>query len=900
MLRKLFTGLAANRPALLGVVLGCLGTSVVAAAPGVQSASLNTARVVSPVSDTWRIRLPGHVHPALRGASDLGALDPTRTLNHLVMVLSADASREAALEQFLQNVQNPQHPDYQKWLTPQQFGARFGVAAADVATVGGWLKSKGLQVDPVPPGARSLSFSGSVAQIDAALGTRMHGYRWKGEAHYATAVDPSIPAALAPVVRGFAALHDFGPRPQSHAALPVTGSLAGLSGGPAPQITSGSTHYLAPADFMSIYDGGAGHNQGLTGTGRNIAILGQASIHTADIASFFSIFSLTAALPAVINYLGAPPSGGGDEFESDLDLEWSAAVAPGASVTLIASPPAQGGVFAAAQYAVNNNLWDIISLSYGGCEAANGASGTVAWHNLWQQAAAQGTSVFVSSGDSGAAGCDVDTSASAVGGLGVNALCTSPYSTCVGGTEFAADVNNPATYWSGTNGAALGSALGIYIPEAVWNESGAVSGGTALYATGGGQSMVFPKPPWQFMAGPSAPGPTTTPTAFDGVRDVPDISLSSANHDARFTCYQLLCPTTAAQVSTLYGAFGTSAAAPSMAGIIALVGQGQGKRLGNVNPVLYSLSKLQTTAGYNVFNRIASGNNGVPGLPTVSGQTGFAAGPEPYNLATGLGSIDIGSLLSNWSNAPGEAPGLAPSNIVVPASQSVGAVTLNQATASAWTATTTYPWLSISPVSGNGSAALSFTAAANVATIPRTGTITIAGQTLTVVQAAGSASPGAPIVSVTPNALAFGSAALGTSTAAQRVLVSNSGNATLTLTYAGVSGPQAGDFVATGNCLAGSNQIPPGGSCFLDVDFAPTADGARAASLSFAPQGLAAFAVALSGSGTGIAPPPAASGDVPMPPWAIALLGIALLLGSQSVTVGRWLPNRADKSRDPR
>jgi subtilase family serine protease len=727
-------------------------------------------------------------------------------------------------------------------------------------------------VDPFPAGGRNITFSGTVRQIDSALGTRIHRYRWHGETHFATAVEPTIPLALTPVVHGFAALHDFGPRPQSHAARPVAGTLRGSSAAAVPQIGFGGTNFLAPGDFATIYDGVSARTQGLTGTGHSIVILGQASIHTADISSFFGIFSLSAAMPTVINYLGTPPSGGNDEFESDLDLEWSAAIAPGASITFVTSPPTQGGVYQAAVYAVNNNVGDVISLSYGGCEAANGVSGTVAWHDLWRQAAAQGTSVFVSSGDSGAAGCDADTNPTATGGLGVNALCTSPYSTCVGGTEFSADVGNPSAYWSGTNGSALTSALG-YIGEAVWNESAAV-GGSALYATGGGQSVVFPKPPWQYLAGPSAAGPTLTPTALDGVRDVPDVSLSSANHDARFTCYQLLCPSTAQQVTTLYGAFGTSAAAPSMAGIAALVAQQQGKRLGNINPVLYGLSRLQAAGGIGVFHRISSGNNGVPGLPSVNGQTGFTAGTEPYNLATGLGSVDIGALLKAWTSAPALATGLSPANVVISAAQTAGAVTLTQSSSTSWKATTATNWLGITPASGSGSAALSFTALANPSTSPRTGTITIAGLILTVVQAAASSSNGAAVVSLSPKAIAFGSAALGTTAAAQRVVVSNSGNATLTLSYAGIGGAQPGDFSASGNCLAGSNLIPPGGSCFLDVAFSPSADGARSASLSFMPQGLTAFTVALSGTGTGSAP--LNTGDVPLPPWSLGLLGICL------------------------
>ncbi len=306
----------------------------------------------------------------------------------------------------------------------------------------------------------------------------------------------------------------------------------------------------------------------------------------------------------------------GDLYESMLDVEWSGAVANAATIDFVtsASTATSDGVFLSAQYAVNHNLAPVMSVSYGLCEASLGASGNAFLNALWQQAAAEGISVLVSAGDSGAAGCDAPTAIKATQGRGVNGMCSTPYSTCVGGTEFDEGATG-SQYWSNTNGSGGLSALG-YIPEVAWNEGG--PGG--LWSTGGGVSTVYAKPSWQ--TGPGVPA--------DGKRDVPDVALTAAGHDAYLV-----------QVSgALYGFSGTSAASPSFAGLLALVAQKAGARLGNVNPQLYKLA-IGSRA---VFHDITNGNNSVPGV------AGFNAGVG-YDQATGLGSVDAEKLATAWPSA---------------------------------------------------------------------------------------------------------------------------------------------------------------------------------------------------------------------------------------------------------
>jgi pseudomonalisin len=307
----------------------------------------------------------------------------------------------------------------------------------------------------------------------------------------------------------------------------------------------------------------------------------------------------------------------GDQDESTLDVEWAGATAPGAAIKFVvaSSTATTDGIALAAQYIVNHATAPIVSTSYGSCETNMGAAQVSFYNSLWQQAAAEGISSFVSSGDSGAAGCDGGSSRSG-SQLGVNGLCSSPYATCVGGTQFK---EGNGVYWSPANGTGNASALG-YIPEGVWNES-ASNGGSGLWSSGGGASRYFKQPAWQ--AGLNGIGPA------NGMRAVPDVSLTAALHDGYIVM----------ENGSPWVVAGTSAASPAFAGIMALVVQREGGQgLGNANPGLYNA----LAANKNPFHATPSGSNAVPGV------SGFIAAGAPYNLATGLGSVDAAELVTAW------------------------------------------------------------------------------------------------------------------------------------------------------------------------------------------------------------------------------------------------------------
>ncbi len=580
-------------------------------------------RITGAIDEHHRVALPGNRHPLAQPEYEAGLLPPDRPMERMILALDSDPDQQKALEELIADQHNPNSARYHQWLTPERFGRQFGVSDHDLAQVVDWLKSHGLEVNEIPAGRRSIIFSGSLNQVEAAFRTQVRAYRVGGEMHYANSADPEIPRALAGVIHGVVALHDFYSQP----------SISGIRPVAAPQYSSGNTHYLSPADFATIYDLGPLYQSSVTGAGQSVAVVARCNIHVADVQTFRSYFGLPVNNPTVI-LNGADPGivSANEQNEAVLDIEWSGAVAKSAAIKFVVSASTTSdGANLSASYIVNNNVAPVVTLSFGLCEAAMGSAGNAWINNLWQQAAAQGITVLVSSGDSGAAGCDGASAATATHGAGVNALCSTPYSTCAGGTEFS-DTTNASLYWSATSDPTTkGSAL-QYIPETAWNDSSVMAGGTGLWSTGGGASTIYTKPSWQTGSGVPA----------DGHRDVPDVALTASTHDG-YLIYMN---------GGLYAMGGTSAGAPAFAGLMALVNQKSGGRQGNANPTLYGLASKQQSGGAAVFHDVATGSNTVPGL------TGFPAGPG-YDMATGLGSVDAAVLVNHWADASGPStPGL--------------------------------------------------------------------------------------------------------------------------------------------------------------------------------------------------------------------------------------------------
>ncbi|MGH9443835.1 MAG: S53 family peptidase [Thermoanaerobaculia bacterium] len=551
--------------------------------------------------------------------SDLGPADLSAPLDRMTLVLSRTAAASAALREFLSAVQDPASPDYHHWLTPREFGLRFGITDSEIDAVAGWLEDQGLSIDGIPEGRGWINFSGPVSRVETAFATRIHEFSGSSRTRPMRLDPVSAPPEISGLLEGLASLQGSPRRSMGHRSPRVgPGSSSSDSGG----------HALAPADFAAIYGVAPLHAAGVTGAGTTIAIAGRTEIASSDVSAFRKMFGLPPGDPVIVRNGPSPGNLGGDEeFEADLDVEWSGAVAPNASVSLVVSgsTAATDGIDLSAEYIVDHNLAPIVSVSFGNCESSMGSAGVALYKNLWAQAAAQGMTVFVSSMDSGASGCSfADDSVGS--GLAVSGLCASSDDVCVGGTQFQSG-SETADLWTP-------SGARSYIPEGSWNESGGTPGGSGLWATGGGTSAVFAQPAWQ----KNFPG-----VPADGRRHVPDVSLAASGA----TPYLMIQGATPSAPGLL-GAEGTSASSPAMAGIMALILQAIGSRQGNVNPVLYRLAATPAASGgAEVFHDIVEGDNSVPGV------SGFSAGPG-YDSATGLGSLDASALAENW-NATAEA-----------------------------------------------------------------------------------------------------------------------------------------------------------------------------------------------------------------------------------------------------
>jgi uncharacterized protein (TIGR03437 family) len=603
-------------------------------------------RITARIDSSQSVVLSGRVPRFANARNDAGPVESRFPVSGITLELKPSAAQQADLSQLLLAQQDSKSPNYRQWLTPDEYASRFGASASDMAKITAWLEAQGFLVGYAARGRNYVTFGGTAQQVADTFHTQIHTYTVNGATHYANATDPSIPAALAGMVSGIRGLNDFRLKPRWKK--------------PQPRLLLDGQIVVAPSDFATIFDVNALYSGGITGAGQKIAIVGQSEIETSDISAFRTRAGLGAANLTLVLAPGSqnPGLSPGDELESDLDVEWSGAVAKDATVVFVYSTD----VWTSVTYAVDQTLAPILSMSYGECEDSDLVD-MDGWRATVQQANLEGMTMFAAAGDFAAADCDeLDNADPAVaeGGLAVDDPGSFPEVTSMGGTEF-----NLAggAYWSRA-GAALS-----YIPEVVWNDTlevGQLDGG------GGGASVYFTQPPWQNGVAPN-----------DGMRHVPDLSFPASNVVDPFFLYS--SDDTDGSVGA-QAVGGTSCAAPSMAGVLALVNQylvssGAVPKagLGNINPTLYRLAQTQSSA----FHDIVNGSNIVPcasGSPgCVNGFEGWSAGPG-YDSASGLGSVDAYNLVHAWSTA------LATVAVVVP---SAGQYPVYQTSTNTWTFTLT-------------------------------------------------------------------------------------------------------------------------------------------------------------------------------------------------------------------
>jgi len=542
----------------------------------------------------------------------------------LVMRVTLALRNRSQLEKLLAAQQDPASPEFRHWLTSGEFAKRFGPAQSDVSAVSDWLASQGFQILSTGAQERYIEFTGPVWRAERSFRTRIAAFA-DGRA-YANLTDPLIPNQFGSTIESIQGLDNFersmalsNPRSASPSdvqvpemqlaewidpdlspsvALPFSGDVS------APDTIVSSSKAFAPADLRTFYDETPLLNDGIDGGGGDcIAVVGDSDYLDAAVSKFDTQFGLPASSITRVVVDGSKRGITADESEALLDLEWSHVVAPGAAQRYYL-----GTITGAIGRAVSDNACGTISVSYSLCGVSSSSYKSL--DSVFAQAAAQGQSVFVSSGDEGAAGVALDPGGAAcVAGTSrnVNEMAASPNVTGVGGTQFT-PIYNGAGVDSGN------------VPESTWDES--------IGAGGGGTSAMFTKPAFQRGSGVPA----------DGKRDVPDVAMiASPDKPGVFLGAD---SSGTASIDCCWG--GTSLGAPIWAGISKLLANESGRRVGNIDPLLYNLARSggasgsvrDVTSGINSFNIVA----------------GFSAA-RGYDRASGWGTVDIAKFVPAFAAA---------------------------------------------------------------------------------------------------------------------------------------------------------------------------------------------------------------------------------------------------------
>jgi subtilase family serine protease len=698
---------------------------------GAQTASGSSpqALITRPIDRAQLVTLAGNTRPEANAQNDRGAVPDGFAMPHMMLQLKRSPAQEQALAELVEQLHDPASPNFHQWLTPAQIGARFGLAASDLQTIAGWLSGQGFQVNQVYPSGMLIDFSGTAGQVGGAFHTAIHYLDVNGASHFANMSDPQIPAALAPGVAGIVSLHDFKPRPQLVARTQYT-----IGGGEYP---------LVPADLATIYNFNPLFSGGTTGVGQTVVVVEDSDLFAnSDWTTFRSAFGLSAYSGASLTTIHPAADGGSacpdpgvnsDDSEAILDAEYASAAAPSAAIVVAACTD----LLAAVQNLVNgSNPPAIISMSYGECEVFNGSAENAAFNAAYQQGVAEGVSIFVASGDENAASCDTSQNNAATHGIGVNGLASTPNNVAVGGADFSDTyANSNSTYWNSTNTATYGSAKS-YVPEIPWNDtcasqliakysgyalpygtsgfcnsragrsylvndggsggpSGCAAGAASIPGVVSGSCTGYGKPSWQSGV-VGIPG--------DGVRDLPDVSLFTA--DGVWGHYFVFCwsdisnggSSCAGAPSSWAGGGGTSFSTPIVAGLQALINQSTGQRQGNPNYTYYKLAAAEYGASGNsacnstlgnfvasscVFYDVTLGDidaactgtqncyrpSGTYGVLSTSNSAYAPAYPAGtgWDFATGIGTLNAYNLVTNWQAVSPVSPLVA---AVLPASRS--------------------------------------------------------------------------------------------------------------------------------------------------------------------------------------------------------------------------------------
>jgi subtilase family serine protease len=584
-----------------------------------------------------RLRL-GQVSALAKESTYLGSMSPDESL---YMTMSFQVQDNAGLLDTISNLYNPASPSFHQWLTPQEFGQRFGRSAAEIEQAAGWISAQGFEINQTWANNLAITFTGKVDAVERAFNVTIGQYRDEREnrVFFSNDQDATLPSELRDMTVELLGLDNayryhtgkvksFGTVDEQM----ITRKNAAAKGRWATRdaFLSNGAFYMAPADFQAAYDilptGPQGQNQ-------TAAIIIASDLSNGDIKKYRKLVGLPAANVQRFQVPGLTEAGFNDDPEVALDFAAISSMAPQAQIDLVL--PAELSfvdVQAAENYVVNTLMPPVVNESFGACESV-GFSTTE--QTIFQQASTEGIAFFAAAGDDGAE-CTQGNSLSNIAEVGCPA-CYGIGVTSVGGTG----ANGPSNFSGIVNGS--GTLIGL-ADEVVWNISPGISVGCSGQqlqggSTGGGFSQTVSIPPYQF----GATGFSGGVPASSG-RVVPDVAMAG-DPDSLDTLVVI-----GGKVG-LFG--GTSLSSPLWAGVMTLINQTKGSAQGSPNTELYRLGASQfKDGGPAVFIDITDGNNstGVDKPCAPNGVTGQNAAVG-YDAVTGWGSPDVAQILNFYGAA---------------------------------------------------------------------------------------------------------------------------------------------------------------------------------------------------------------------------------------------------------
>jgi subtilase family serine protease len=516
------------------------------------------------------------------GARELGAVAADATVRASVALAPRDP---AALATYAQAVSTPGSALYHRYLTVGQFAQRFAPSLAQVAAVRASLRAHGLIPGVLSANRLVIPVTGRAATVQSAFSTSLRRFALPtGQTGVANTDEPSVDSGVAGLVQGVVGLDTLAPTaPRPHVIAHASAGSAGCAAARSASVAdaSNTTSQIAARYGLSTL-----YAAGITGRHVTIAVYELEPFSAADIAAFRSCFHSGVGVTTVRVDGGA--GAGSGSGEAAMDLEDIIGLAPQAAVRVYQGPASGVGAYDTYARIVSDDVAQVVTTSWGLCEAFEGAGSARAESTLFQEAAVQGQTILASTGDQGSDDCSDHSQA-------VDDPASQPWVTGVGATSIRA------------------------AGEDVWNNT--------YGATGGGVSRLWPRPAYQAsVAQPQSS--ITCGSAGPSCREVPDVSVDG-DPDTGYVVYYDGAWTTMG---------GTSISTPTWAAIAALADSSPacaGRPVGFANPALYALARSAYAAD---FGDVTVGSNGYDQV------AGFEAGTG-YDMASGLGTPDAGSLV---------------------------------------------------------------------------------------------------------------------------------------------------------------------------------------------------------------------------------------------------------------